>query len=304
MNTISYQHNVPPSFESKLIQSAMGFFGMKKTMERRMMTNGFKKKPAKRPKSLSRNFNVREIQQNGRMVWTVSSKESDSDTVVLYLHGGAYMGNIANQHWSLIEQIIRKLKATIVIPDYPLAPDAGCNEAYAFIEVLYESLIIEYPAKRVIFMGDSAGGGMAFGFAQQLRNERKKQPDQIILFSPWLDVTMTNPKIALIEKEDKMLSIKGLKSAGQKYAGTLDLNDYRISPINGDLSGTGRISIFTGTNDLLNADAQKCKQLMEEQQISFNFFEYPKMFHDWMIITSLKESRDVIDKVYALVNAK
>jgi acetyl esterase/lipase len=62
------------------------------------------------------------------------------------------------------------------------------------------------------------------------------------------------------------------------------------------------MSVFTGTNDILNADAQKCKQLMKEQNISFNYFEYPKMFHDWVIITSLKESVDVINKVYILVN--
>ena len=33
-----------------------------------------------------------------------------------------------------------------------------------------------------------------------------------------------------------------------------------------------------------------------------NNIDYPDMFHDWVIITSLKESQDVINKVDNLVN--
>ena len=167
---------------------------------------------------------------------------------------------------------------------------------------LFTRLITEYPAKRIVFMGDSAGGGLALGFTQQLRDENKKQPDQIIIFSPWLDVTMSNPILERLDKEDNLLSIAGLKNAGQKYAGNLDLKDFRVSPVYGDLTGMCRISVFTGTRDILNADAQKFKQLMKDQNISFNYFEYPDMFHDWVIITSLKESLDVINKVDKLVN--
>jgi len=302
MTNIDYQHNAPPSLESRLIQTAMGLFGMKKKTEKKMITNNFAKAPAKLPRSLLRNFNIQEVTQNNRKVWTISPEEGKSDVVILYLHGGAYMGNILKQHWDLIEQLINKTNATIVIPDYPLAPDEACKETYGFILDLYTRLMNDYPIKRIIFMGDSAGGGLALGFVQKLRNENIKQPDEVILFSPWLDLTMSNPYLQILDKGDKLLSIEGLKSAGQKYAGNLNLKDYRVSPIYGDLTGMCRISIFTGTKDILNADAQKCKQLMKDQQISFNYFEYPNMFHDWVIITSLKESCDVIKKVVKLVN--
>jgi len=302
MINIDYRHDPPPSFQSKLIQSAFGVFGMKKTMEMKMITDNFVKDPAKLPKSLLRNFNIQEDKRHNRRVWTISPKEVKSNVVILYLHGGAYMGNISKQHWDLIVQLINKTKAIITIPDYPLAPEATCDETYVFIQDLYARLKNDYPGKRIIFIGDSAGGGLALGFVQKLRNENKEQPDDVILFSPWLDVTMSNPDLHLLEKGDKLLSIEGLKSAGQKYAGSIDLEDYRVSPLYGDLTGLCRISIFTGTKDLLNADAQKFKQLMNGQHINFNYYEYPEMFHDWVIITSLKESSDAIKKVVELVN--
>ena len=299
---IDYQHNIAPSLESKLIQSSMGLLGLKKSLEKKMITNSFVKEPAKPTKSLLRNYNIEENEQNGRKVWLISPKTIKSNVVILYLHGGAYMANITYLHWSFIEQLIAKTNATIVVPDYPLAPESVCIETYDFMAELYQQLIAEYTAKRIIIMGDSAGGGLALGFVQQLRDEKKMLPEQIIIFSPWLDLTMDNSNIALIDEKDKLLSISGLKNAGLKYAGNLDLKDYRLSPIYGDITRLCTISIFTGTNDILNADAQKCKQILKDKLLDFNYFEYPEMFHDWVIISSLKETQDVISQVNKLTN--
>lgn len=95
-------------------------------------------------------------------------------------------------------------------------------------------------------MGDSSGGGLAFGFAMMLRDEKISQPNQIILLSPWLDITMSNNDILEIDKKDKILGVKSLQMAGKLYADTLDLRNYRASPIFGDVSGigaTGYISV-------------------------------------------------------------
>jgi len=302
MNNIDYTHNISQSFQSKLIQTAMGLIGMKKKIERKMITHGFAKEPAKIPKSILKTFKIKKADHNGRNVWTIFSNDRKSDRIILYFHGGAYMSNLRTEHWSLVEKLIIKTGATIVVPDYPLTPEASCKETYEFIEGLFTGLKTEYPEKRIVLMGDSSGGGLALGFTQQLRDENREQPDQIIIFSPWLDASMCNPMLESLEKDDNLLSIAGLKSAGQKYAAELDLKDFRVSPIYGDLTGMCRISLFTGTRDLLNADAQKFKQLMKGQKIYFNYFEYPEMFHDWVIITSLKESLDVINKVDLLVN--
>ncbi|MBN2761615.1 MAG: alpha/beta hydrolase fold domain-containing protein [Bacteroidales bacterium] len=302
MNNIDYKHSIPESFQSRLIQIAMCLFGMKHKTERKMISNGFAKEPAKIRDSLFKRFNIQEAEQDTRKIWTISPVDGKSDLIILYFHGGAYMSSIIQGHWSLMEKLISKSGATTVVPDYPLAPETSCKETYDFIEDLFTRLITEYPDKRIVFMGDSAGGGLALGFTQQLRDENKKQPEQIIIFSPWLDVTMSNPLLQILDKEDNMLSIDGLKNAGRKYAAELDLKDFRVSPVYGDLTGLCRISLFTGTRDILNADAQKFKQRMKEQKIYFNYFEYPDMFHDWVIITSLKESLDVINKVDKLVN--
>ena len=288
---------VPPSFESKLIQFFMGLLGMKRAMEKKILRNGYAKEPAKLPKSIINKCNVQVAEQNGRKIWTLFKKNTESDSVILFLHGGAYYANITKMHWDFVEQLINRINAKIVVPDYPLAPESTCEETYQFIDEVYAKIISDYSPQKIILMGDSAGGGLALGFAMKIKNEAIKQPQQIILFSPWLDVSMANPEIAEIDKHDKILSLNGLKIAGKSYAGDLDVADYRVSPIYGDFTNLVRISLFIGTNDMLIADARKCKKILEDQKIKFNYFEYPKMFHDWIIVTSLNEAKDVLNKV-------
>jgi acetyl esterase/lipase len=175
---------------------------------------------------------------------------------------------------------------------------------YEFIEGAYSQLLASAASGNMILMGDSAGAGLAFGFAQKLRNEDKPLPAQIILLSPWLDVTMSNPEIAEADKKDRMLGIKGLQMAGKSYAGDQDMKHCLISPIYGDFRGLGRISLFIGTHDVLYADCRKFRQMMREQGIPLNYYEYPKMFHVWIAVTALKESRSAIGQITELVNPR
>jgi len=64
------------------------------------------------------------------------------------------------------------------------------------VQLSYDRLTNQYPDDRFIFMGDSAGGGLALAFAQKLLDENAAiQPIKSILFSPWLDLSMQNTEI-------------------------------------------------------------------------------------------------------------
>jgi hypothetical protein len=106
MNNIDYQHSISQSFQSKLIQVAIGLFGMKHKTEIKMITNGFAKKPSKIPYSLLKRFNIQEAEKYSRKIWTVSPADSKSDLIILYFHGGAYMSNLLNE--KMPEQVNKK----------------------------------------------------------------------------------------------------------------------------------------------------------------------------------------------------
>ena len=166
---------------------------------------------------------------------------------------------------------------------------------------VYKELTDTIAPTDFVLMGDSAGGGFALALAQLMRNETLPLPDQIILLSPWLDLSLTNPEIKDIDPSDFFLDVEGLKLAGRAYAGNTDPHYYLLSPINGSLEGLGRISIFMGSQEILVADARKLKAMAEAKGITINYHEYPGMFHAWMLL-NLPESKAAKEEIMNLLN--
>ena len=45
-----------------------------------------------------------------------------TELTILYFHGGSYMAEIMKEHWNFLEKVINSTGATVILPDYPLAP--------------------------------------------------------------------------------------------------------------------------------------------------------------------------------------
>jgi acetyl esterase/lipase len=155
-------------------------------------------------------------------------------------------------------------------------------------------------ADKLTLMGDSAGGGIALALAQLLRDRHMPRPEHIVLLSPWLDATMSNPEIREIDPVDTLLDIQGLADAGKLYAGPLDPADPMVSPINGSLAGLGLITVFIGTHDLFLADCRRLRALAEAHAIKIDYREYANMVHTWMLY-SLPEARQTKKEIIELL---
>lgn len=303
-STINYTHSKKESFLSKTLKFVMKIAGVKKALEKGLKSGKIKNKPAPIPSSISKKYEIQTETIDSFKVWTLSPKKNKSDKVIFYFHGGAYVFNVYKQHWQLFDKLIELTEATIVVHDYPLVPQYTQKETFDFTNKVYQKLLVKYKSERKYFLGDSAGAGLALAFAQYLRNEERPLPEQIILSAPWLDVTLENPEVTTIDKDDKMLGKEGLRMAGKAYAGELDTKDYRVSPIYGDFTNLPKISIFIGSHDLFWADTKKLKANLDKANITINYFEYPKMFHNWWISVGMPESKSVIRQVSTLINNK
>jgi acetyl esterase/lipase len=296
-----YIHKESPSFKSQLFQKISSIFGAKKLIEKNILKNKINQKPAPIPKSIQNNYTVEELIVESRKVWILSPKKKHSKKAVLYLHGGAYYWGISKYNWSFAEELLKQTNTTLIIPDYPLAPNSTCENVYEFMEALYNELTLKYSSSSISIIGESAGGGLSLGFSMFLRDKNKPQPKQLILLAPWLDVTMSNPDILTIDKKDKILGIEGLKLAGKGYAGNLESTNYMVSPINGSLKELPQISLFIGTHDLFLADSRKLKEQANMEKVSLKYFEYPKMFHVWILLKNLKEATHAQQQITTLL---
>ncbi|MBR1395859.1 MAG: alpha/beta hydrolase, partial [Prevotella sp.] len=131
-------------------------------------------------------------------VYTIEN--DNADCLVIYLHGGAYCFGILDSHIVFCDKLAKRMNAKVFMPLYPILLKSTCLDAFHFLQEVYAEALRE--GKRVILMGDSSGGGLALAFAESLRDSGVPMPEGLVLLSPWIDVTMTNPAIPSLEESD------------------------------------------------------------------------------------------------------
>ena len=113
-----------------------------------------------------------EDSENGRIFY--HNEKSKPQSVIFYIHGGAYFYDIVPPHWQLIEKVAKKTGAEFIVPAYRLVPYATYKEAYDLIVPLYKKVCREFRGAKVMLMGDSAGGGFCLALAEYFREEGLK----------------------------------------------------------------------------------------------------------------------------------
>ena len=225
----------------------------------------------------------------------VLNEDEKSDTVIVYLHGGGYVAEPTFFHWKFVDKLSRETALPLYLPVYKKAPAHHYDEAYIFLSEFWKSLKAK-GIKRIFLAGDSAGGGLSLGFAQFCIKESLQLPVALILISPWLDLSMTNPGITEFIPVDPMLSVPGLIEMGRAWAGGADVSRYKLSPINGDLRRLPPILFFVGTREIFIADSRRFNALAEAAGANLSYIEAPGMNHDFPLfpIPEAKEAFSLI----------
>lgn len=130
-----------------------------------------------------------------------------SGGALIFLHGGAYLFPLVDGQWGIVEGLIDRTGLPVIIPDYPLAPNHTAAEAFDFVQPIIDEAQAEFG--RVILFGDSAGGGLALSLAMQRRDTGARQVDGLVLYAPWVDVTMTNPRIEEVQAATRSCACLG-----------------------------------------------------------------------------------------------
>ncbi len=198
-------------------------------------------------------ISLREESLGALQAFIYNDQEHPSQTV-FYFHGGAFVNQPNAQQTTMAARAAKETGSEVILMVYPKEPVYDCETAYGLCLAYYEHYIKTNDCGKVVFMGDSAGGGLALGLAEVLRDEGKQGPEELILISPWADLSMSNPELKDYVDLDPMLGIDGLLRMGEVWANGLSLTDPRVSPLYGDLSGLAPVTLTTGTWEVLYPD--------------------------------------------------
>lgn len=248
---------------------------------------------------------VTESWVDGMQVFTWNDKIDPNQPVLFHIHGGGYLTQPTQFHFMALDQMAQALDAKVIFPIYPKIPRYSYEDAFPKMMSLYQQVIKELAnPNQLTLMGDSAGGGFALGLALYARDHHLPQPKDIIMFSPWLDVATDNPEIANYESLDPLLSAWGLHRSGELWAnGTDNMQNPYVSPIYGDLTGLGHISIFVGTHEIFFPDNQQFHQRLNQLKIDHNYYVADKMNH-FYTLSPLPEGEAVKKATIRIIKTK
>jgi acetyl esterase/lipase len=253
--------------------------------------------PARPTIKMQKKISIQLQMVDGVEVYRLAPKDDQASSKhIFYLHGGDYVLPITFLHWRFLQTLVERYGYIIIVPLYPLAPEAKCKIVISRMLSIYKLACFNARRHAMNVMGDSAGGGLAVALCYALTDIGSIQPTKLVLICPWMDVTLSNELISKTEKSDPMLCARGVRAAGMMYAGDLGTDHSYVSPINGDPVNLPPILIFAGTRDIVHHDTinfcEKMLALGGEIQLHIG----RGMIHAWPIFP-IPEAKQAMDKI-------
>lgn len=216
----------------------------------------------------------------------------ESEKTILYLHGGGYvMGSIHSYRLNAV-RIALSCQATVVLPEYRLAPENTYPAALDDAIAVYASLIARVRPEKFVVGGDSAGGGLALATVLRAKGEQQPLPSAVFCFSPWTDLTVSLPSWTDNRKTEVWLNRDHSAEWARQYAGSSALNTPFISPLFGNYTNFPRTLLFAGQDEALLDDSKVLADNIRAAGASVELDIGQKMQHVWpLVLPFLPESQ-------------
>lgn len=229
---------------------------------------------------------------------TTVYKLGSGKTCLIYFHGGSYVDPPLIFHWRFLQQLVREADVTVYLPIYGRAPQHHCARTVGHMQDVVCELANEWGNENVVFMGDSAGGGLALAVSESLAENSLPQPKMLVLLSPWLDVDMTND-YAESESNDPILTVEELRYYGQTYRHSLPQGHYMASPLFGLSDKLPKIYVFVGDSEVFLPDCLELERKAGEVGADITLYRYPEMWHVFLLYPTpeAKEARNEVLKI-------
>lgn len=201
------------------------------------------------------------------------------DKVMLYFHGGGYVSGTCSSHRAIVAKFVKGSAIPALLFEYRLAPEHPFPAALEDSLAAYGWLLDQgVRSDDVVFVGDSAGGGLALAALLAIRDQGLPLPAAAAVFSPVTDFTCSGESYRT--KAKMCLSPQGMGPACAKhYAGDNAPGLPYISPLFGDLHGLPPILVVVGEDETLFDDSTRFAAKAKAAGVDLTLRVGEGMFH-------------------------
>ena len=242
-----------------------------------------------------------------------------SNRVMLYIHGGSFVGGSRVAYRSFCSSLATKCYCRVVVPEYRLAPSFPYPAANEDIQGVFKALFTEEQIAcslntekgarpvlpEIIIAADSSAASIACSLIFNLTERYRNCIKQLILFSPWLDVSQNSKLITTKKITDEVMSGEILRKSISLY--TVEENTALpfVSPVlasNDDLKNFPKTYIQMGEKEILLEEAKNFAKILNDSGTECELDVWPNMmFMFQMADEYLHESHLALDRIGKIV---
>ncbi len=240
----------------------------------------------------------------GRPATWVVKDGLPEDKVILFLHGGGYVGGTVYHSRNQAADVARAAGQRVVSLDYRLAPENPFPAALDDVLAAYQALLDSgLKARSISLIGLSAGGGLALASILSLKQASLPLPGAVVGLSPWCDLTMRQITIQANKDKDIMISPEFLSAAAELYAAGQDRTNPLISPIFGDLTDFPPLMLQVAAEEILLGEVIAFADRAEKSGVKVHLDIFDGMWHVWQSLNEVvPEARTALDRIGSFIS--
>lgn len=202
-----------------------------------------------------------------------------TDRFVVYLHGGAFLIGGKYLHRQLVGRFAERLSAPVLHVNYRKLPRHSISDAIVdSVDGYRYALGTGVDPKRIVVMGDSAGGYLTFTTALEVRDARLPLPGALVAMAPLTDWALAD-KTAQAKTNSCAVFPTTTAPALVDIATRCNRGADLISPAHYELSGLPPTLIQASSAELVFPDALLMARQLAKHGVAAELQVWDKQVH-------------------------
>jgi acetyl esterase/lipase len=206
-------------------------------------------------------------------------------SVILYLHGGAFLTCGANSHGRLVTALSRFADSPALVVNYRMIPKHSIGQALDDCYDAYQWLRLKgYEPEQIVLAGDSAGGYLSLALAERLHFEGEL-PAAVVTMSPLFEIDNEGRAQHPNTHSDAMFPPKAfealvelIEAAAERHV--VDGQPERVyEPLDHIEPGLPRTLIHVSGSEVLLNDARKAAHMLAAAGVPVELRVWPGQMH-------------------------
>ncbi len=229
--------------------------------------------------------------------WLTTPGTGSSGPVLIYTHGGAYVGGSGKEPPPAVLMIANETGMRVLSVNYRLAPQfpfpAAVDDSLAAYRWLLEQGLA---SDQIGWFGESAGGGLTLAAMHALKQHGLPLPGAIAVLSPWTDLTLSSESYFTLDVDDPAFTRDQLSILARAYYQQADPMNPLVSPVYGDFSSFPPLLIQVGSKEIVLSDSLRVARRARVAGVDVTLDVWDGLWHVFQFM-NVPESQQAISEL-------